>query len=42
LREALKDISIFDTSADGEVTLGTDGSGISVESYAGEKKLNLK
>jgi beta-lactamase superfamily II metal-dependent hydrolase len=42
MREAIKDISIFDTSADGEISLETDGSGMSVDTYTGEKKFNLK
>ncbi len=42
MREALKNISVFDTSTDGEITLESDGSGRSVETYAGEKKLNLQ
>jgi len=42
LGETLTGIIFLDTSADGEITLETDGSGVSVETYAGEKKLNLK
>ncbi|HET7289714.1 MAG TPA: hypothetical protein VFJ67_04675, partial [Thermodesulfobacteriota bacterium] len=42
LRKALADITVFDTSADGGVTLKTDGSGMSVGNYAGEKKANIK
>lgn len=42
LRKALSEIIVLDTSADGEVTLKTDGSGMSVENYSGEKKANIK
>jgi beta-lactamase superfamily II metal-dependent hydrolase len=42
LRKALAPVTLFDTSGDGEVTIRTDGSGLSAETYAGEKEVNLK
>jgi len=42
LRESLEHITIYDTSSDGEVTVRTDGSGMSAETYTGEKKVDLK
>jgi beta-lactamase superfamily II metal-dependent hydrolase len=42
IRNSLAHITIFDTSADGEVTIRTDGSGLSAETYAGEKEVDLK
>jgi hypothetical protein len=42
LRKALGPVTLFDTSGDGEVTIRTDGSGLSAETYAGEKEVNLK
>ncbi|HVY54321.1 MAG TPA: hypothetical protein VHC46_01040, partial [Thermodesulfobacteriota bacterium] len=42
MREALTDVTVFDTSADGQITLRSDGSGIGIETYVGEKKADLK
>ncbi len=42
IRNSLAHITIFDTSADGEVTIRTDGSDLSAETYAGEKEVDLK
>lgn len=40
--EALAGITVFDTSVDGEVSIETDGSGMTIETYVGENKLELK
>ncbi len=42
LRKSLAHITVFDTSSDGEVTLKTDGTDLSAESYGGEKGFDLK
>lgn len=42
LRKALDPVTLFDTSGQGEVTIRTDGSDLSAETYAGEKVVNLQ
>ncbi|MEW6145781.1 MAG: ComEC/Rec2 family competence protein [Thermodesulfobacteriota bacterium] len=42
LRESLRHVAVFDTSVLGEVTVETDGTDLSAESYGSEKKVDLK